>query len=31
MLIYGVSITPKVSQVLGELAARIEIENGEYK
>jgi hypothetical protein len=25
----GISVTPKVSQVLGELSAGIEIENGE--
>jgi hypothetical protein len=31
MFIYGLSVTPKVSQVLGELTARIEIENGEYE
>ena len=31
MFICGVSVAPKVSQVLGELTARIEMENGEYK
>ena len=31
MFICGVSVTPKVSQVLGELIARIEMENGECK
>ncbi len=31
MFICGVSVTPKVSQVLGELTARIEMENGECK
>jgi hypothetical protein len=29
MFIYGVSVAPKVSQVLGELTARIEMESGE--
>ena len=29
MFIYGVSVAPKVSQVLGELIARIEMESGE--
>ena len=31
MFICGVSVAPKVSQVLGELTARIEMENGECK
>ena len=31
MFICGVSVAPKVSQVLGELTARIEMEMGEYE
>ena len=31
MFIRGVSVAPKVSHVLGELTARIEMENGECK
>jgi hypothetical protein len=30
IFICSVSVAPKVSQVLGELTARIEMENGEY-
>jgi hypothetical protein len=30
MFISGVSVAPKVSQVLGELNTRIEMESGEY-
>jgi hypothetical protein len=31
MFISGVSVVPKVSQVLGELTARIEMEIGEFE
>ena len=31
MFICGVSVATKVSQVLGELTAMIEMENGEYE
>jgi hypothetical protein len=31
MFICGVSVAPKVSQVLGELTSRIDMKNGEYE